>query len=85
MKLNAAKRRALPASGFALPGKGEGPRGAGSGSYPIPDAAHARAALARGEANASPDEMAKIRRKVHSKFPAMQVKAMQAMQGRKRS
>jgi hypothetical protein len=38
-KLTMAARRALPKSAFAVPSKAPGP-----GSYPIPDAAHKRAA-----------------------------------------
>ena len=67
--LSAEQRQSMPRSEFALPGKGEGPKGAGSGSYPIPDKTHARAALSRASANASPSEQAQIRRKVHAKFP----------------
>ena len=67
--LTAHERQGLPRSDFALPGKGEGPKGAGSGSYPIPDRAHARAALSRAAANATPTERAEIRRKVQEKFP----------------
>lgn len=70
-KLTAVKRQAMPRSDFALPGKGDGPKGAGSGSYPIPDRNHAVAALSRASANASPAEQATIRRKVHAKFPAI--------------
>jgi hypothetical protein len=55
--LTAAGRRSLPSSDFALPGKGSGPEGKGSGSYPIPDEGHARAAA--------------IKRKVKAKFPGM--------------
>lgn len=67
--LTAKARQNMPRSDFALPGKGAGPKGAGSGSYPIPDKNHARAALSRASANASPSEQATIRRKVHAKFP----------------
>lgn len=67
--LSAEDRQRLPSSDFALPGRGEGPKGAGAGSYPIPDKAHARAALSRASANASPSEQAEIRRKVHAKYP----------------
>jgi hypothetical protein len=70
-KLSAAKRSKLPRSSFALPGKGEGPQGKGSGSYPIPDASHARNALARVAQHGSPAEKAKVRAKVHAKFPAI--------------
>lgn len=71
--LTASDRQDMPKSDFALPGKGEGPKGAGSGSYPIPDEGHARAALSRGAANASPSELATIRAKVKAKFPDMAV------------
>jgi hypothetical protein len=71
--LTAAGRRALPSKDFALPGKGEGKDGKGSGSYPIPDRGHAKAALSRAAANASPAEQAKIKAKVHAKFPGMKL------------
>lgn len=67
--LSNKKRQSLPKSSFALPGKGEGPSGKGSGSYPIPDASHARAALSRAAQHASPAEQAAIKRKVAAKFP----------------
>lgn len=69
--LSAAARQALPKGDFALPGKGEGPKGAGAGSYPIPDAAHARNALARVAQHGTSEEKAKVRRKVHDKFPGI--------------
>lgn len=72
-KLNAAARKRLPSSDFALPGKGKGESGKGSGSYPIPDESHARNALARS-ANKSPAVKAAVRRKVHAKFPGIKVK-----------
>ena len=61
----------MPKSDFALPGKGEGPKGAGAGSYPIPDASHARNALARVSQHGSSEEKAKVRAKVHAKFPGI--------------
>jgi hypothetical protein len=67
--LTAAERQAMPKSDFALPGEGKGPKGAGSGSYPIPDASHARNALSRVSANGTPEEKAAVRRKVHERFP----------------
>ncbi len=70
-KLSSAERQALPKSDFALPGKGTGPKGAGSGSYPIPDASHARNALARVSQHGSQAQKAQVRAKVHSKFPAI--------------
>ena len=65
-KLNAAKRQSLPKKDFALPGKGEGKKGAGSGSYPIPDTSHARNALARSSGKSVASAVAA---KVHAKFP----------------
>jgi hypothetical protein len=58
-KLNAKKRNTLPASVFAGPDR----------SYPINDMSHARNALARASQNASPELKAKVRAKVHKKFP----------------
>lgn len=68
-KLTAHDRQSLPKGDFALPGKGEGPKGAGSGSYPIPDTSHARNALARVSQHGSSAEKAEVRRKVHAKYP----------------
>jgi hypothetical protein len=68
-KLTASQRQKLPSSDFALPGKGEGPKGAGSGSYPIPDANHARNALARVSQHGSPAQKAAVRAKVRAKYP----------------
>lgn len=70
-KLSAGQRQHLKRSQFALPGKGEGPKGAGSGSYPIPDASHARNALARVSQHGSPEEKAKVQAAVHNKFPGI--------------
>jgi hypothetical protein len=67
-KLSAGQRQKLPRSSFALPGKGVGPKGAGSGSYPIPDASHARNALAR---SAGKPVAVAVRAKVRAKFPAI--------------
>lgn len=60
-KLTTAARKALPKTEFALPG----------GRYPINDPNHARNALARASANATPAEQATIRRKVHERFPSI--------------
>lgn len=67
-RLTAKSRQSMPKSDFALPGKGEGPKGAGAGSYPIPDASHARNALARVSQHGSSAEKAKVRAAVHRKF-----------------
>jgi hypothetical protein len=66
--LSAAQRQSLPRSDFALPGKGEGPKGAGSGSYPIPDRSHAANALARSSGK---PVAAQVRAKVRAKYPDM--------------
>lgn len=58
-RLSTKARKALPASTFAGPDR----------SYPIPDASHARNALARVSQHGSPDLKAKVRAKVHRKFP----------------
>lgn len=63
-KLTAAQRNALPQSQFALPG----------GRYPINDANHARAALSRAAANASPAQQAEIRSAVHRKYPTIKLR-----------
>lgn len=68
-KLTTRAREKLPSKDFALPGKGEGPRGKGSGSYPIPNASHARNALARVAQHGSAEEKKEVRAKVHAKFP----------------
>ena len=72
-RLTASDRKAMPKSEFAMPGKGEGPKGPGAGSYPIPDASHARNALSRVSANGSPEEKSKVRAAVHRKYPDIQV------------
>lgn len=68
-KLSASQRQSLPKSDFALPGEGSGPKGAGSGSYPIPDASHARNALARSSGK---PEASTVRVKVNAKFPGLE-------------
>ena len=69
--LTAKQRHRLKSSQFALPGKGEGKAGKGSGSYPIPDAAHARNALARVSQHGTSAEKAKVRAKVAARFPGI--------------
>ena len=67
--LTAHERQAMPKSEFALPGRGEGPKGAGAGSYPIPDKAHARNALARVAQHGTSEEKSKVRAAVHRRYP----------------
>lgn len=62
-KLTTERRKELPSQEFALPG----------GRYPIPDESHGRAALSMAH-YASPAEQARIKRKVHAKFPGIGTK-----------
>lgn len=59
-KLTTKARKAIPTKSFAGPHR----------SYPINDPSHARNALAR-VANKSPELKAKVRAKVHSKYPGI--------------
>ena len=71
-RLTADQRRALPNKDFALPGKGEGPKGKQAGSYPIPDEKHARSALSLVSQHGTPEEKSEVRAKVKKKFPNIQ-------------
>lgn len=62
-RLTAKTRNALPASDFA----------GGKGHYPIPDRSHARNALARVSQFGSSALKAKVRAKVHAKFPGINI------------
>lgn len=73
MALTTRQRQRMPKSEFALPGRGEGKKGAGPGSYPIDTKARARNALARGAQHATPAEQATIKRKVREKYPSIDV------------
>lgn len=66
-RLSFAARKKLPKKDFALPGK----RSGGKGGYPIPDASHARNALARVSEFGSSAQKAQVRAKVHAKFPGI--------------
>jgi hypothetical protein len=68
-RLTAAARQSLPPSEFARPGKGTGPKGAGPGSYPLPDKKHGRIALSLVSQHGTPAEKAEVRSAVHRKFP----------------
>ena len=65
--LTSKARKALPTSTFALPEKR---------AYPLDTANRARNALARASQHASPEERATIRRKVHSRYPGIEVSGM---------
>lgn len=83
--LTTAARKRVPRADFAIPAKAPGP-----GSYPIPDLAHARDALAR--ASGKPEE-GTVRAAVYAKFPqlkesddrlaAMSAEAVRLREGRK--
>jgi len=65
-KLTWRQRKRLPKSAFVFPEKAPGP-----GSYPIPDLAHARNALARVAQHGTPYEKKKVREAVYRKFPQL--------------
>jgi hypothetical protein len=67
-KLSAKTRNRLPSSAFAGPDR----------SYPIEDASHARNALARASQHASPELVAKIKAKVHRRYPNIHVEGESA-------
>jgi len=69
--LTTKERQKLPKRDFALPGRGEGKKGAGAGSYPIPDKSHARNALARVSQHGTAGEKATVRAAVKRKFPSI--------------
>lgn len=60
-KLTTKARKAIPSDKFALPGR----------RYPIENASHARAALSRASANATPAEQKIIRAKVKRRYPGI--------------
>ena len=61
-KLTSGARKRMKLSDFAEPAKK---------AYPINDISHARNALARASANATPSEQARIRSAVKAKFPSV--------------
>lgn len=61
-RLSMAQRKALPKSDFAVPSKAPGP-----GSYPIPDAGHAKAAKSMAGRYGSPAVKAAVKKKAVSK------------------
>jgi hypothetical protein len=62
-ELTAKKRKQLPDSAFALPGR----------RYPIHDKAHARNALARVAQHGTPAEQKRVRAAVRKRFPGIDV------------
>ncbi len=67
--LNARGRRRIKESNFALPGR----------RYPIHDRSHARSALSRISQYGTPEEKAKVRAAVRSKYPGMSKQALASM------
>jgi len=65
-KLTAKQRRKLPQGDFAVPAKAPA-----SGSYPVNDPNHARAALSMVSRFGSPAEKAAVKKKVAAKYPAI--------------
>ncbi|MEL7086867.1 MAG: hypothetical protein AAGL98_00245 [Planctomycetota bacterium] len=70
-RITAARRKALPKSDFALPGKRS--KSKGEGGYPIDTAGRARSALSRVDANGTPAEKKTVRAAVHRKYPGMKI------------
>lgn len=62
-ELTTKRRKALPKSSFALPGR----------RYPIHDPSHARNALARVAQHGTPSEKQKVRAAVRHKYPGIDV------------
>ena len=67
--LDAAERRRMDDSDFALPGEGEGPEGKQAGAYPINDEEHARLALSMVAQHGTAKEKREVRAAVARKFP----------------
>jgi hypothetical protein len=68
-ELNAAARKKIPSSDFAIPSKaGSSKAKAKSGNYPIQDRSHAKNALARSSGK---PEAAQVRAAVKRKYPDM--------------
>jgi len=69
--LTTKKRKAIPKSDFALPGR----------RYPIHDKIHARVALSYVSQHGSPSEINIVRRKVARKFPSIDVSGVKKKNG----
>jgi hypothetical protein len=65
-KLKMSERQKMPKSDFAIPDKAPE-----SGSYPIHDRSHARNALSRVSQHGTPEEKARVRRAVASRYPGI--------------
>lgn len=71
-KLTAAARKKISPANEAVPSKDSKTAGAKSGSYPIPDIAHARNALARSSGKPVAGQ---VRRAVYAKYPQLKKNA----------
>jgi hypothetical protein len=70
--LTTAQRARLSPHQFGLPHKARSREARKeSGNYPMPDLAHAKAALSRAAQHATPAEQAQISRRAHQKFPQL--------------
>lgn len=76
--MSQARRESLPAKAFAVPekkakklGVASEIKGEAKGKYPIPDAKHARNALARVAQHGTPGEKAAVEKKVHDRYPGI--------------
>ena len=70
--LTTRRRKALPSSKFALPGKGEGMDGKGPGAYPVDTRRRAVSALSRVEQHGTRAEKAAVRAKVAGEYPGIE-------------
>jgi hypothetical protein len=81
--LSASQRKKLPKSSFANKPAAKTAKGkAEPGSYPIPDANHARMALAMVAKHGSPAEKSRVRAAVKKKYPDIQQTKVSPRKGR---
>lgn len=66
-KLTSRGRKHMKSSSFAIPSKR---------AYPIPDKAHARAALSRVAQHGTSAEKSQVRRAVKKRYPSIQVSGL---------
>lgn len=74
-KLTSKRRNRMKSSSFAIPSKRK---------YPIPDASHARNALARVAQHGSTSEQKQVRAAVHRKYPSIQVTGLSTKRKRRK-
>ncbi|HDG97979.1 MAG TPA: hypothetical protein ENG73_07405 [Desulfobacterales bacterium] len=72
-RLSYKQRVKMTKKSFAFPEKKTKKNPAGRGAYPINDEEHARAALRYGARYLSPSELARLKRKIHRKFPNIKI------------